>query len=171
MALGTKPKKHRIRFPSNPRVWKVPVNTSKDSAGGFSNEISVGDLIAVLPRIGGSGLTTENAGKAYPFTHFAYSDAASVADYFLGVAMNNSLHTQSKDILVAVDGVFEYPCTGGTHTVGQFVRAAVDGTDSVESASVDVNASTGNDLGRVSEANTGTTVTFQIKSKISGETG
>ncbi len=170
MALGKKPKKHRVRFPSNPRVWKVPVNTSKDSAGGFSNEISVGDLIALLPRIGGSGLTTENAGKAYPFTHFVNSDIASVADYFLGIAKNNSLHTQSKDIIVAVDGVFEFPCSGAAHSVGQFVTAA-QGTTSVESASVGVGASTGNDLGRVSEANTGTTVTFQIKSKIAGETG
>jgi len=170
MTLGTKPSKHRLRFPTNPTVWKVPVNTAKDSAGGYCKEISVGDLICLFPRIGGSGLTSENAGKAYPFSYFANANIASVADNFLGVAQNKSLNTQSKDIIVAVDGKFEFPCTGAAHTIGQFVTAA-QGTTSVESASVGVGATTGNDLGRVCEANTSTTVFVEIKSKISGETG
>jgi hypothetical protein len=169
--MGNKPKKHRIRFPSNPRVWKVPVNASKTSAGGFSREISVGDLIALYTT--GSGPLGLTAGVAYPFSVIANASISDASDKFLGIAKQNSLNTQSKEIIVAVDGVFEYPCSGAAHTVGQFVTA-VAGTTSIESASVGVSATTGHDLGRVCEAAKSggdTVVTFEIKSKIAGESG
>ncbi len=172
MSMGNKPKKHRIRFPSNPRVWKVPVSASKTSSGGFSREISVGDLIALSTK--GSGPLSMTAGVAYPFSAIAYGAVASAGDYFLGISKQNSLNTQTKDIIVAVDGVFEYPCSGAAHTVGQFVVATTSGAGSVESASVGVSATTGHDLGRVAEAAKSagdTVVTFEIKSKIAGESG
>jgi len=168
MSMGNKPQKHRVRFPTNPTVWKVPVSSSKTSAGGFSREIAVGDLIALCTK--GSGPLSLTAGTAYPFSAVVNGSIASVADYFLGIAQQSSKNGESKAIIVAVDGVFEYPCTGAAHTVGQFVAAA-SGTTSVESASVGVAAATGNDLGRVAEANTSTTVFVEIKSKVAGETG
>ncbi len=172
MSMGNKPGKHRLRFPTNPTVWKVPVITSKTSAGGFSREIAVGDLIMLMWRVSGSGLTGTTAGSAYPFSAYATADIASVADYFLGVAMNASKTGESTEILVAVDGEFAFPCTHAAKSVGQYVVAANTG-NSVDSASVGVSASTGNDLGRVTQADVAAVkeVTFEIKSKIAGEIG
>ncbi len=147
--------------------WTLPVIKRKPNV---SNEIAIGDFIAVCTK--GSGPLSMTAGVAYPFSNFANSDLASIADYFLGLAYNESLDEEDKNIIVDTRGEFELSLRPTEKpSVGMYARAR-EGLSSIEAQEVilSITDST-NSIGRVSRASSSyeSNIRIEIKSAIAGE--
>jgi hypothetical protein len=147
--------------------WTLPVIKRKPN---ISNEIAVGDFIAVSTK--GSGPLSMIAGIAYPFSNFSNSDIASIADYFLGIADNESLNEEDKNIVVDTRGEFKLSLRPTEKpSIGMYARVR-EGLNSIEAQEVilSITDST-NSIGRVSRSSSSyeSDIRVQIKSAIAGE--
>jgi len=162
-------KTNRFRYRQNGRSkYLAPIVKRMPNV---SNEIAVGDFIAVSTK--GSGPLSMVAGTAYPFSNFANSAIASIADYFLGIAIDESLNDEEDSILVDTVGEFELSVSlSEKPSVGMFVKAK-QGMNSIEAQEITISKTdTANNLGRVSRASSNyeRDIRVQIKSAIAGKT-
>ena len=140
-ALTDKTPSHRYRYGAKNEVV-VPITTAKIYA---YLEIAAGDMVYIAPT---SNSNSQTAGVCYPNSSLASEDSGSVADWFLGVALDSSADGDSDDILVATSGVFEFNLVqSSTVTVGMpcnLVQTAGtgDSTNSVDCFTCSVEVAT-----------------------------
>jgi hypothetical protein len=135
-SLKDKTTRNRHRY-GDMREVVVPVITAKATG---NLEIAEGDMI-FIPPASTIGAVSVTAGTAYPNSAAAVANVASVADYFLGIALDSSANGDSDDIAVATAGTFELnlkaSAQGSANTVGQAAILGALGESGDGGASVD----------------------------------